>query len=358
MKTIIIYDHMQNGSAVYSYIKKEFPQLKVRFVEFNHSKGIINKLKKIKQIGVINIVRGLIKNDNIIISTSPSTFQSMISDNIICINHGWATKMTPGINELQDKNKMNEYRVYKQKCKYIVCISDFDSTYYLKNESLSDINEPQFLSLGMPRNDYLIDNKNNYKIIKSIRNQLGISEKHKVFLYAPTHRETEEKNIKLNKRIIEEFKALDEILETKQYKILYRPHYLSTDTEEEIKKLKNIYYVGNDRYSDMRDLMILSDILITDYSSIFIDYLLIQKPIIFYSYDLDEYCKIRGLVIDYTNEIHTPGPKINNLKEILDIDENILNRYDLNLSRSFFHKNIDSKSTERVCKFIINQINK
>ena len=115
--------------------------------------------------------------------------------------------------------------------------------------------------------------------------------------------------------------------------------------------------MGYDEYPETRDLMIYSDILITDYSSIFIDYLLLEKPIIFYTFDLREYEKLRGLVIDYDNDIHTPGPKINSLSEIFSIDNNFI-KYDLSKSKHFFHKYVDGNSCERIYEFLVNEIRK
>lgn len=363
-KTIIIYDYMQNGQALYEYVNKndKYELLKkcnVIYLPFRINKTLLGKIKRIFEIGIFNTIKCYITKNCIVISTSPNKVQSLISNNIICINHGWATKKTPGNNELKNINTINIYKEYKKECKTIVCLSDFDRTYYLKCDELNHIKEPKFIPLGIPRNDYLIENKNNNNIYLKFNNKFGINkESKKVFLYAPTHRELKDLNQKLLDRIIMEFEELDIELEKKDSILLFRPHYLSSEIKEKIEKFNNIYYVGYDEYPETRDLMIYSDILVTDYSSIFVDYLLLEKPIIFYSFDFEEYEKLRGLVIDYNNNIQTPGPKISKLKDILNIDEFELEKYNLLEAKKFFHKYSDGKSTERLYEFLAREIEK
>ncbi|SHK18247.1 CDP-glycerol glycerophosphotransferase family protein [Tepidibacter formicigenes] len=362
-KTIFIYDYMQNGEVLYNYIKKNdhynlLKNNKVVYIPFRINKSFSDKIKRVFEIGLINIVRNLITKNSIIVSTAPSRFQSYISKNIICMNHGWATKKTPGNNELNDNNKMKDYKLFKKSCKYIICLSDFDSTYYLKGGNLDKIDSPIFLPLGIPRNDYLLQNKNNINLIHEISSKLGINRmSKKVFFYAPTHRETKENNEEMLKRILEEFEGLDNKLGLSNSILIFRPHYFSKGIKKHIDKFKNIYYAGYDEYPDTRDLMIFSDILITDYSSIFVDYLLLNKPIIFYTFDLPIYQEMRGLVIDYNNNIQTPGPKIRSLQDIVKIEDSKLKEYNLIEAKKFFHKNYDENSSKRIYEFLVSITN-
>jgi len=76
------------------------------------------------------------------------------------------------------------------------------------------------------------------------------------------------------------------------------------------------------------------------------------------TFDLDEYEKLRGLVIDFKNPLHTLGPKIKKLEEILSLKEDDFKNFDLNKSVHFFHKHTDGKSTERVGNFLIEHMKK
>lgn len=363
-KIIFIYDYMQNGESLYEYIKKNdkyelLKKCKVIYIPFRINKTMLDKIKSVLEIGIFNTIKCFITKKSIIISTSPTRLQLLLSKNIICMNHGWATKKTPGNNELEDINKMNIYKKYKKRCKSIVCLSDFDSTYYLNCEELNHIKKPKFIPLGIPRNDYLLEYKYSNDIIYNLNNKFGVDKSTKtVFLYAPTHRELSDLNESLLTRILKEFEEIDIELGNNNSILLFRPHYYVSQIKELLDKFNNIYYVGYDEYSETRDLMIYSDILITDYSSIFVDYLLLDKPIIFYSFDLQEYENLRGLVIDYNNMIHTPGPKISKLKDILKIEELELEKYNLLDAKKFFHKYSDGSSTERLYDFLVKEIEK
>lgn len=58
--------------------------------------------------------------------------------------------------------------------------------------------------------------------------------------------------------------------------------------------------------------------IITDYSSIIVDFLILDKPIAFIAFDIERYNNYRGLVVDFHNDVQTPGPKINRMKDLID----------------------------------------
>ena len=75
-------------------------------------------------------------------------------------------------------------------------------------------------------------------------------------------------------------------------------------------------------YDDIAELYLISDILITDYSSVFFDFANLKRPILFYPYDLEEYNRIdRGFYIDIYNDL--PGPLLFTTEEIIDSVKNI-----------------------------------
>src|SRR5699024_11924585 len=82
-----------------------------------------------------------------------------------------------------------------------------------------------------------------------------------------------------------------------------------------------IYNVSN--YPWINELLVGSDVLITDYSSIPFEYSLLQKPMIFYAYDYDEYALKRGIGDNYTERV--PGPVVYNTNQLIETicDENL-----------------------------------
>lgn len=362
-KYIIVAGFVENGKTVYEYIKKNYSNKEVEITYLDYNKetnskfeNIKNKINQIMKIGLIKFIRFAITKEAIVISEGGSPKHTLISKNIICLNHGWGTKSTFSNKQINDEIFMKSLRLFIKSKPRIVCLSEFDSEYYMNYKVFDDLERPEFLPIGMPRNDYLIENMNNIEIKINIAKKLGINRgSDKIILYSPTHRDDELRDIKLYDKIIQELKALDREIEGKGVKILFRPHQFINSAKKDVSEFKNIYYVGFDDYPDPRDLMIYSDLLITDYSSIFVDYLLLNKPIVFYNFDMSDYLKYRGLVIDYNNKIHTPGPKINNLKEILELTNEDFIKYDLIKSREFFHKYNDGKSTERTVDLILDR---
>ncbi|WP_281951144.1 CDP-glycerol glycerophosphotransferase family protein [Nitrosophilus kaiyonis] len=164
----------------------------------------------------------------------------------------------------------------------------FTSCCHFRNE--------QLLVTGLPRNDILFNKGQDIEFLSNLKKKiLGNNSKKfsKIVLYAPTFRDKEgyynekEKIIK----IIENFEK-----KYPNYFLLLRLHPLSLDNIGKIDS-NNIINVSN--YNDVQELLLISDILISDYSSLIFDYSILKRPILLYPYDLKEYEKIRGFYFDY-----------------------------------------------------------
>ena len=147
---------------------------------------------------------------------------------------------------------------------------------------------------GYPRNDILVNHSEQIK--KQYKEKLGISPDKKVILYAPTFREyerDEERGCVLKPPIdIKKWKSQL----SNEYTLLVRCHY-------EISKLLNIdldnsFAIDVSSYPSLNDLMLASDMLISDYSSIIFDYAIIERPILLFTYDYDTYNQKRGMYFD------------------------------------------------------------
>lgn len=155
---------------------------------------------------------------------------------------------------------------------------------------------------GYPRNDAL-NNPEPSKIAK-IRQNLNIDPKKKVVLYAPTWRDDQffEKG-----KYRFEFQFDIEKLKKEHGEdivVLARMHYLVSESFDFKQYGDFILDVSN--YYDIADLYLISDVLITDYSSVFFDYAVLNRPIIFYMYDLEDYRdRLRGFYFDI--EAEAPG---------------------------------------------------
>lgn len=160
-----------------------------------------------------------------------------------------------------------------------------------------NINGAKIIKKGLPRNDELV----NWKIadVEALKKKLNIAQGKKVILYAPTFREYN-KDSQLFNYLKPPFnfdywyKELGD-----KYVLLFTAHY-------EVAKLLNFpenhpFVVNAFKYPRINDLMLISDILISDYSSIIFDYSILERPILSYAYDYELYKRERGIYDGYEN---------------------------------------------------------
>jgi CDP-ribitol ribitolphosphotransferase len=138
----------------------------------------------------------------------------------------------------------------------------------------------------------------------------------KLVLYAPSFRENPTNNAVFDYFEIEKF--IEELGDDYALAIRLHPNYASYCDEEhpiDLKDLRDKYdIIDFTGFKDEQKLLLLSDIFITDYSSIMVDYTILKKPILLFAYDLDDYLKNeRGFYFDYRQKV--PG------KIVYDIDE-------------------------------------
>ena len=184
-------------------------------------------------------------------------------------------------------------------------------------------NEEQVQILGNPRNDELfIPNKKEDELLKKPNEKL--------ILWLPTYREYNDDYIVsvLKKTQIEE---LNSKLKKSNIKMVIKMHPLQkADAYKE--KHSNIKFMtqkalekkGLSVYALLRN----ADALITDYSSAYFDYMLLNRPIGFAVEDMEKYKNKRGFIFDNPKE-YMPGPEIRNLSDIEEFIENIVSGNDL-----------------------------
>lgn len=163
---------------------------------------------------------------------------------------------------------------------------------------------------GYPRNDALFKYTN--EEIASFKEKLKLPEGKKVILYAPTFRDNHYENsvgFKYNGEM--DFDRLREAI-GEDCVILFRAHCQIADKFNFKAQEGFVYDVSN--YEDVNELYIISDLLITDYSSVFFDYANLKRPMIFFMYDLDEYQNdVRDFYLDLEE---LPGPIVMTQEEV------------------------------------------
>ncbi|PEJ30219.1 CDP-glycerol--glycerophosphate glycerophosphotransferase [Peribacillus butanolivorans] len=172
----------------------------------------------------------------------------------------------------------------------------------------------KILETGYPRND-LLYNGNNRDTIDSLKRKLGIPLEKKVILYAPTWRDDE--FYSKGKYKFEIKLDLDQMKQElgDEYVILLRLHYLISENLDVSAYQGFVYNLSS--YEDINHLYLISDLLITDYSSVFFDYANLKRPMLFYVYDIENYRdRLRGFYFDF--EAMAPGSLVKTSDAVID----------------------------------------
>ncbi len=187
------------------------------------------------------------------------------------------------------------------------------SPFYTKNLFSTSFGTREIWETGYPRNDVFFRPPTKHDLLQADPQLYGqikkLGKKKTVALYVPTFRDTggtffAPQNFDLAQ--------MDTFLERINSVLVIKMHSFSGTPK--IKGARNIFLFPCDK--DIYPLMPITDYMITDYSSIYTDYLTMNKPVLFYPYDWDEYTsKNRELQFDY--DWITPGPKLKNQNELL-----------------------------------------
>lgn len=174
----------------------------------------------------------------------------------------------------------------------------------------------RFRLYGLPRNDILAFVT--FEQVKCARKKLEIPTDKKVILYAPTFREyllDDMSRCTLSVPI--DFERWDKILGN-EYVVLFRAHY---EVAKHTMLPQNGNWIDVSDYPHLNDLMIASDILISDYSSILFDFAIMGKPMFQFAYDYEEYNQKRGLYFDIRKELSGADNSEDLAREIATMDE-------------------------------------
>ena len=220
------------------------------------------------------------------------------------------------LNTIEEIRKRNDrdarkFDYFISPSKY--CTEKFTSAFNLIALGKKDI----IIEEGYPRNDSLFNR--NKKDVDKIKEKLGIPKDKKVICYLPTFRDNQHTSgVGYTYNLAIDFDSLKKRF-GKDYVILFKPHYFIAN-KIDLSKYKNfVYNVAS--YDEINDIYLVSDLLITDYSSVFFDYANLNRPVIFYMYDFDDYKN--NLRDFYISLDELPGPIAKTQKELEDYIVNI-----------------------------------
>ena len=183
------------------------------------------------------------------------------------------------------------------------------------------------LKCGTPRNDFLINltsEETEYYKDKILR-ELNLENK-RVFLYLPTFRRKSTDIFSFSNLTEEQSDRLNEVLNRYQAVIVEKSHFAETNLKRKKNENRNVMILG--AKTNVQELYIASDSLISDYSGAYLDYLFLNKPIIHFAYDYEYYKNVdSGLYYDI--EDFSAGQVADTFNDLLKEIENICNNIDL-----------------------------
>lgn len=192
---------------------------------------------------------------------------------------------------------------------YVVATSETIANIY---ESAFRRPKEQILCLGQPRND----------VFFKLRDKQWFQGK-KIILYAPTHRKEGKETMALSELF--QLDKWNAFCENYDYYFVVKKHFYHKGEQEHLEQYARILDVTGQNI-DTQLLLMETDILITDYSSIYIDYMLLNRPILFYAYDYEAYLKEdRQMYFEY--ESVAPGAISTTDSQLLEeLEHYIVNR--------------------------------
>ena len=199
------------------------------------------------------------------------------------------------------------------RAKYVVVcngISDVNHTFMGRSKS-------HIITLGQPRNDIFYDQSGKFHA----SHQLSKAAKgKKVILYTPTHRKEGKVAFPLEEHF--DFKVLNDWCIQNDILFVIRRHFYHKDEKIDFSMYSNITDI-TERSMDIQELLMDTDILVTDYSSTYIDYLLLDRPVVFYNFDYQDYLEHdRGMYCDY--EKAAPGYKAETFEALMEEFERLV----------------------------------
>lgn len=186
---------------------------------------------------------------------------------------------------------------------YIISPNEFMAGIFNKSFRLAGLYEGKYILEGKPGSDLTLHNNRQETLEKLRVRGARVDSGKKIILYAPVRTKNNAENLKSDtEKFTGVYKYLISHIDLQEYQVLMRPHkFIYENLEEEWQKEGCFVFYG----IDMNELLSITDILITDYSEFYFDFLLRDKPILFYLPDRQSYKGLQGV---YFKLEELPGP--------------------------------------------------
>jgi len=373
---LMTHDKSYEGNVLYTgkYFKSKDHGLNIKKLtknDYDFKKKSILKLINFFIITPYHIARSkTILMDNIFLAFAYTKFKKNVS--VVQLWHGTGTIKKFALDSEEGEVKKLAKKSNSRNTHLIIGSSEMFSIY----RSAFDMENKNIFPIGTPRTDLFFDEKFMKSKINNFYEKYPELLNKKIILYAPTFRDDvlnvinnsqkkfESEKLYLNIEILDILKKLDNdyILALKLHPAISR-NFSIKDLNIDKSLKKRVYdfsNINNDNYNEnnnditLNSLLLISEVLISDYSSVIFEYSLLNKKMIFYPYDIKEYEEnSRGFYFDYENFV--PGPIFYSAKGISEeimkeMDEK--NEYTIKKFKSKYMDKADGNSTERLYRIL------
>ena len=237
------------------------------------------------------------------------------------------------------------YRL-EEECSRVVTGSDFGMRMYRTAFRYHG----EYINEGAPRNDILV--RNDPADVRRVREKLGVPEGVKLLLYAPTYREDaaiipRESRMNLL-RVLDLLEAQGET-----WLCLYRAHYLSEGIDLDAVRGR---LIDMTRYEDMSELLLVADMLLTDYSSCATDYCVLDRPVFMYMADFDHYLSTRACYYDPHDTPLLIAHDQTELERLIRATDADAARANCRALRDYYGIRETGRATDAVCDYIVGKL--
>jgi CDP-glycerol glycerophosphotransferase len=213
---------------------------------------------------------------------------------------------TPRVRALP-KEEQDDWQEFLDRWDYVVIPNDYYESTFLRSSNSRAVP----IRAGLPRNDVLV-NRQDPATIARLKRELGLPTDRRIVLYAPTYRPRREPGAPLFR-----YPDLAELAEGlgEDHFLVLRQHYY----RRAMRVPPALSWFARDlsRTDEMSHLLLVSDVLVTDYSSVAFDYALLRRPMVFYAPDLEHYAQVDPRTYVDLGDV-APGPVVESTEELVE----------------------------------------
>ncbi len=338
-----------NLKSVYDYISDEEYEKVILLKAHKKAKRTIKE--KLKLVYYLSTSKYILLEDLV---QSTSYIKVRKGQELIQLWHGPGAFKRFGHSREQTDLK----RIHKGYKKYTKAITSSEAIRPCYAEAFS-IDEEKVQATGFPRTDMFFQEEYIKLKKEELLQKYPFMKNKKIILFAPTYRGTKAssanygiENLNLEK-IYNELKKENYIFIFKWHPFIYNKIIAKAKNTEKYELYKKYpeFYFDLSKERDINDLLLMADILITDYSSLIFDYVFVNKPIIYFAYDLELYENDRGMYFPFKEYVY--GSVVKNEEELIKaIKEGKMEEEKRKIFKEKFVGACDGNSTKKTCEWI------